>query len=187
MKNIALLLFFSALLAACGHRSHSTGNTTATASAYICPMDCEKGKSYPQPGQCPVCKMDLEGKPADNPSGVQTSAQTPVQQLQQETMAIHDEAMKEMADMNRVKREMKDFMTRAKMTKEGLQQWQSALAGIEAAEATMMSWMAEYKEPVGQTEADAMKYLQAQKEKILACQASIQEAAKAGQKLMGKE
>ena len=28
-------------------------------SAYICPMDCEKGKTYPEPGKCSVCKMDL--------------------------------------------------------------------------------------------------------------------------------
>ena len=27
---------------------------------YQCPMDCEKGKIYEAPGQCPVCGMDLE-------------------------------------------------------------------------------------------------------------------------------
>lgn len=27
---------------------------------YQCPMDCEKGKTYEEPGQCPVCKMDLQ-------------------------------------------------------------------------------------------------------------------------------
>ena len=27
-----------------------------------CPMDCEKGKSYTEPGKCPVCKMDLVEK-----------------------------------------------------------------------------------------------------------------------------
>ena len=27
-----------------------------------CPMDCEKGKSYTEPGKCPVCKMDLKEK-----------------------------------------------------------------------------------------------------------------------------
>ena len=29
---------------------------------YQCPMDCEKGKSYTENGNCPVCKMDLKGK-----------------------------------------------------------------------------------------------------------------------------
>lgn len=26
---------------------------------YICPMDCEKGKTYTDAGLCPVCKMEL--------------------------------------------------------------------------------------------------------------------------------
>jgi len=30
-----------------------------------CPMDCEKGKSYTEPGKCPVCKMDLKEKKVD--------------------------------------------------------------------------------------------------------------------------
>jgi transcription initiation factor IIE alpha subunit len=30
--------------------------------AYACPMDCEKGKTYDQPGKCPKCEMDLEKK-----------------------------------------------------------------------------------------------------------------------------
>ena len=29
---------------------------------YQCPMDCEKGKSYTENGNCPVCKMDLKSK-----------------------------------------------------------------------------------------------------------------------------
>ena len=31
-----------------------------TVATYQCPMDCEKGKTYNKPGQCPVCKMDLK-------------------------------------------------------------------------------------------------------------------------------
>jgi uncharacterized paraquat-inducible protein A len=27
---------------------------------YKCPMDCEEGKTYDEPGKCPVCKMDLQ-------------------------------------------------------------------------------------------------------------------------------
>ena len=30
-----------------------------------CPMDCEEGKSYTEPGKCPVCKMDLKEKKVD--------------------------------------------------------------------------------------------------------------------------
>jgi len=29
---------------------------------YQCPMECEGEKVYDSPGQCPVCKMDLEEK-----------------------------------------------------------------------------------------------------------------------------
>ncbi len=29
---------------------------------YQCPMDCEHGKSYTKPGNCPVCKMALKEK-----------------------------------------------------------------------------------------------------------------------------
>lgn len=32
---------------------------------YQCPMDCEDGKSYTEPGTCPVCKMDLKAKEVD--------------------------------------------------------------------------------------------------------------------------
>lgn len=39
----------------------STVNQSDTASvSYYCPMKCEKDKVYAEPGQCPVCKMDLE-------------------------------------------------------------------------------------------------------------------------------
>lgn len=30
--------------------------------AYVCPMDCEKGKMYGQLGDCPVCHMKLKQK-----------------------------------------------------------------------------------------------------------------------------
>ena len=37
--------------------------THATAHAeYACPMKCEKDKTYPEAGKCPVCKMDLAKK-----------------------------------------------------------------------------------------------------------------------------
>jgi hypothetical protein len=30
---------------------------------FQCPMDCEKGKTYEEQGNCPVCKMALKEKP----------------------------------------------------------------------------------------------------------------------------
>lgn len=38
-----------------GH-DHAEGEMHAS---YACPMDCEKGKHYEEPGKCPVCEMDL--------------------------------------------------------------------------------------------------------------------------------
>lgn len=184
MKNIALLLMLAVCGIACGHRHHAN---VANPTAFVCPMDCEKGKAYPQPGSCPVCKMDLEGVAAPAPAAQQDStAPTPLKTLEQETMRIHDEAMAEMADMNRVRREMKDFMTRAKMTPEAMKQWQQTLTDIEKAEEGMMNWMAGYQEPAGQSEADVLKYLQEQKDKIAQNQADIRAATAAGKQLLGK-
>lgn len=44
------------------HSKHAAQTTEAAApgTKYICPMNCEKGKTYDQPGSCPVCHMDLE-------------------------------------------------------------------------------------------------------------------------------
>jgi len=38
----------------------------ASNEVYQCPMDCEKGKTYPEVGNCPVCKMNLRAIPGDN-------------------------------------------------------------------------------------------------------------------------
>ena len=58
-----LLLAFAACKSGTDHSKH--GGTAAT--AYQCPMKCEGEKTYPQPGSCPVCKMDL--KPVEMPAG----------------------------------------------------------------------------------------------------------------------
>lgn len=47
-----------------GH-GHDVDSKMASADAFQCPMDCEKGKSYDKEGACPVCKMDLKKQSAD--------------------------------------------------------------------------------------------------------------------------
>ena len=37
-------------------------NDKLIAGLYQCPMDCENGKTYEEPGKCPECKMDLKLK-----------------------------------------------------------------------------------------------------------------------------
>lgn len=187
MKNTALLLLLAAALAACGHRHNSAPIPPGTPVVYACPMDCEKGKTYPQTGSCPVCKMDLEAVAAPTVSGTDSAAPTtPLQALEQETMRIHDEAMAEMAEMNRVRREINAFLASASMTPEGQKKWQKSLDDIQKAEEGMMAWMAAYKAPAGQPEAEALKYLQEQKDKIAKNQADIRAAAAAGKELLGK-
>lgn len=52
------------------HHDHSNTNEAVTQDTtahhkhahakYQCPMDCENGKTYNEPGKCPVCEMDME-------------------------------------------------------------------------------------------------------------------------------
>ena len=63
MKLIFASLCCILLLAACpndppNQLRHDPNYT----HAYVCPMDCEKGKMYEQPGKCPVCHMKLAQK-----------------------------------------------------------------------------------------------------------------------------
>src|SRR5210317_2175248 len=41
----------------------------ANAAVFQCPMDCEKGKTYGEKGNCPVCKMDLKSKEGEHEEG----------------------------------------------------------------------------------------------------------------------
>jgi len=73
MKNLliaglALALSMTAFTACKNDPSKKNPSTTEVAVAgtkYICPMNCEKGKTYDQPGSCPVCHMDLEPMKAE--------------------------------------------------------------------------------------------------------------------------
>ena len=38
----------------------------ASNEVYQCPMDCEKGKTYDEAGDCPVCNMGLKAKAVDS-------------------------------------------------------------------------------------------------------------------------
>lgn len=68
IAGLALALSLAAF-SACknDHSKHAaqTTNAAAPGTKYICPMNCEKGKTYDQPGSCPVCHMDLEPMKAE--------------------------------------------------------------------------------------------------------------------------
>ncbi len=109
-----------------------------------------------------------------------------VETLDKETMAIHDEAMKEMADMNRTSRAIKTFLTTATMTPEQSAVYSEALLNMEKAESDMMAWMAQYKSPEDKPAAEALDYLKEQKVKITKNRDDIHAALEAGKKLMPK-
>lgn len=58
IKSLFILIMFTFI------SCHETENTP-----FQCPMDCEIGKVYSEPGSCPVCKMDLRQKEAKIPAG----------------------------------------------------------------------------------------------------------------------
>ena len=184
MKYITQIVFLSLILASCGHGNQGKPADSTTAidgsTVYACPMDCEKGKMYTKPGQCPVCGMDLEPRAVAAPEELPAEAEA----LSKETEAIHDEAMKDMAEMNRQSRRIKEMMARMSMTKEVAEKYNDVLAAMEKAEAGMMGWMAEYKKPAGMAKDDAMKYLQDQKQKIEKSRDDIRAAVEAGKKLL---
>ncbi len=64
MKKIALVLGTFMLFAMTSVTLTSCGNDATheehAHAQYQCPMNCEKGKTYDEPGKCPVCKMDLK-------------------------------------------------------------------------------------------------------------------------------
>ena len=41
------------------HEGHHHEDEKSHPVEYVCPMDCEKGKTYTIAGNCPVCKMEL--------------------------------------------------------------------------------------------------------------------------------
>ena len=67
MKRILLsvAIIVSITVISCKNEAKKEVETTKTEKTvakvtYQCPMDCENGKTYNQPGSCPVCKMDLK-------------------------------------------------------------------------------------------------------------------------------
>lgn len=112
--------------------------------------------------------------------------QKQVEALANETESVHDDAMKDMADMNRVARELKQTLIAATMTPEQSAIYTQTLEAIGKAENDMMDWMKNYKRPEGMAAPEALKYLQEQKALIEKNHAEIKAALEAGMKLQGK-
>ncbi|MBI3519260.1 MAG: hypothetical protein HY062_07870 [Bacteroidetes bacterium] len=73
--SVSIALF----LASCGsetkketkdaeHHEHSDSTEHSGTHTYMCPMNCENGKTYREPGKCPKCGMELEHNDNDSKS-----------------------------------------------------------------------------------------------------------------------
>ncbi len=107
-----------------------------------------------------------------------------VETLQKETEAIHDEAMKDMAEMNRLAREIKQNIVADSLNADQAAPLNAVLGNIGNAENDMMAWMAGYKAPTDISSAEAIRYLQAQKNLIEKNHAEIKDATMAAKKLL---
>lgn len=107
-----------------------------------------------------------------------------IETLKKETMDVHDEAMKDLAEMNRVSRKLKDFLATATMTPEQSEKYTAALAAIEKADDDMTAWMSAYEDPKDMPPAEAIRYLQEQKQKMEKNRDDIRAALETGKKLL---
>ncbi|MCE2822315.1 MAG: hypothetical protein ACK5Q2_12260 [Bacteroidota bacterium] len=112
------------------------------------------------------------------------SDQKKMVELKSETDAIHDAAMKDLADMNRVARAMKGLMlSDSTMSEEKKSEFEQSLKSIGEAENNMTSWMMSYQIPADASEA--VKFLEEKKSAIEANQQEIKTAMENGKKLLG--
>ena len=104
--------------------------------------------------------------------------------LEQETMRVHDEAMKEMADMNRVGRALKKEMETLDSLTPRHRAIRQALSQMKSAEAEMYDWMSNYQAPDKLPAEEAKRYLEDQKQKIEKNRQDLKAALEAGEKLL---
>lgn len=109
---------------------------------------------------------------------------TAVDALMQSTMAIHDEAMKEMAGMNRYGRMLKSEISKLDSLSGRADSIRVALRQIKLAEEGMYTWMSEYKAPAKLPAEAASAYLEDQKQKISKNQQDIRAATEAARQLV---
>ena len=57
---VSAITLTSLSIVGCQQSASSSTNTEVAESEYICPMDCEDGKTYSSNVGCPVCGMDLK-------------------------------------------------------------------------------------------------------------------------------
>jgi cell division protein ZapA (FtsZ GTPase activity inhibitor) len=92
-----------------------------------------------------------------------------VEILGKQTMAVHDESMKDLAAMNRVARALKDTLGQLDTSAAAVLRRTAildALSAIKQADEGMNTWMRQYENPSGKPAEQALQYLREQKQKI---------------------
>lgn len=133
-------------------------------------------------------------KAQSNPGTTQTTQPAPAtcgndkkqfDALAKETETILYEAMKDLADMNRMQRKLKESLIASTMTPEQSATYVEALTNMCNAENQLMEWMKSYKRLDEMKPEEALKNLQEQKTLIEKSHAEIKTALAAGLKLPG--
>ena len=106
--------------------------------------------------------------------------------LKQEVERIHDEAMRDMAAMNRVGRALKKELPTLDATVPRRKTLLNVLQQMERAEDDMYNWMKAYNPPADPNTEAAKKYLAGQKRTIEQNYKDIKAAWEAGKRLSGK-
>lgn len=109
-----------------------------------------------------------------------------VLELQKQTEQIHDDAMREMAQMNRVGRSLRKDLAALDSLAPRRDSILAALSLAEQAEAGMYAWMQQYNAPAPRADS-ALTYLAAQKSLIEQNQRELRAALSAGEQLLSKQ
>lgn len=108
---------------------------------------------------------------------------TLVKQLQKETEDIHDEAMKGLATMNRLNRQLKSQLSTLDSLSPRRDTIHAVLSQMTRADEGMQQWMMQYQLPDKMAAQAAAEYLQGQKQAIEANKRDIEAAIGAAERL----
>ena len=103
--------------------------------------------------------------------GCKDSSTTTEDSLYDEVMAIHDEIMPKMKDINDAKKQLKKIQN-----EENQAQVDALILQLDQADEAMMEWMNQFKPPQAEDKAARDTYLQMQKSKIVAVQEQMMSA-----------
>lgn len=118
-----------------------------------------------------------------------SSTETAQAELQAEVMAIHDEVMPKMSDMNRIARSLRAYLEEhPDLPAEQLQPIESAITSLDEAGEGMMDWMATYGNLTRSFQemepAAIMQALEKEKEKIAGVRDAMLSSMEAGEQLL---